>query len=104
MGYMNDLSIKMQEDEMTSLGGYTPDLYPPSYDKEVDPNPRLLELETQVARLTAERNLYGRHVHGCCTENATGCLCGWTQARKDTLWDYVDDSEDIEDAIESHHD
>ena len=88
------------------LSGYTPDLYPTAYDAEADPDPRLLELELDVARLTKERNRYGGHTHECRlgVQNATGCECGWTAARRGTLWDDVDESENIDEAIESHWD
>lgn len=118
MSRMNDLSIKKLEDAMEAtiglrdympgrrfgLGVYTPDLYPPAYDREVDPDPRLLELETQVARLSAERDRYGQHSLGCSGQDATGCECGWWQARQGTLWEHVGDSEDIQQEIESHWD
>jgi hypothetical protein len=85
-----------------TLCAYT---YPPAYDREVDPDPRLLELEILVARLTKERNRFGGHRHECRTRDQTGCECGWTFAQRDTLWDEVDDeSEDLDEAIESHWD
>jgi hypothetical protein len=88
-----------------TLCGYTPDLYPSVYDSEVDPDPRLLELEILVNRLTKERNYYGGHRHGCRQQDATGCECGWVVAKRGTLWDAVDaESQNLDEAIESHWD
>ena len=38
---------------------------PPEYDAEVDPDPRLIELEVDVDRLMAALHRWGRHDHEC---------------------------------------
>ena len=79
--------------------------YPPEYDRELDPDQRLLELEIEVDRLRAERNYYGRHKHVCRTRDKEGCECGWVQARLDTLWDRSGvETVDLQRALESHWD
>lgn len=74
------------------------------YDPEADPNPEVLDLTIEVARLKAMFRRWGKHQHICQTRDVDGCECGFKQAVIGTLWDFVGDSEDINKATESHWD
>jgi hypothetical protein len=83
--------------------------YPSAYDREVDPDPQIVELELLVDRLTAERNHFGWHRRECrtSTRDDEGCECGWqqTQTQHNTLWDLSGDGTiDIHRAIDSWND
>jgi len=80
-----------------------------------DTDTRILDLETEVARLEAEFKYWSRHNHNCPARfegnflginfsSPSSCNCGLTQARDKTLWDRVKDSEDITKALESWND
>ena len=78
--------------------------YPSAYDREMDPDPQIVELETEVERLKAERNHYGGHRRDCFGADDEGCQCGWqqTQTKVNTLWNLSGDvTIDIRRAIDS---
>jgi hypothetical protein len=83
--------------------------YPSAYDREVDPDPQILDLETAVERLKAERDHFGGHRRECrtSTRDDAGCECGWqqTQTTPNTLWDLSGDvTLDVHRAIDAWND
>ena len=81
--------------------------YPAAYDREIDPDPEIVELELLVERLKAERNHYGGHRHSCAGADDEGCECGWqqTQGKHNSLWDLSGDiTTDIHRAIDAWND
>lgn len=79
---------------------------PPGVDLEEDPNPEVLDLEGQLARKQAELDYFGRHRANCPGRwgGRGPCSCGWQEVQNSTLWDFVEDSEDIDKALASHDD
>lgn len=55
-------------------------------DGEGDPDPYLVALELEVARLRAERDYWGQHRKDCFYRDDEVCVCGFSQATKNNLW------------------
>lgn len=61
---------------------------PLEYTQEVDPDPRIGELEIQVERLQAVVWYFGKHVYPCQgTLLGRTCTCRLDEALGGTLWD-----------------
>ena len=103
MSYMSDYSLALLENDSRKVAvNDSHSTYPVEYDREIDPDPRILDLEMRVQRLAVELIEFGGHAYPCHGRGV--CTCGWNLAVSGDLWKHVGDSEDFEEALASWSD
>jgi|TARA_R110000824_G_scaffold32908_3_gene106092 hypothetical protein len=71
--------------------------YPSAYDREMDPDPQIADLETKVERLSQSFARWARHLDKCPARlfgsDPDSCRCGLQQERDGSLWAAGDHSD-----------